>query len=370
MARLAFGLQFDAEDIGQLVLCDRFSALAFQLWRRLAGLCEQVEMIHLPQLEQKLGFAIETVANAVQRGSYVLAHACPVGTGTGHLDLRGRREKTAVAAGHDRHHAGREPALQKLHHGADPGTALLFEFLPAGHGKRPNLDGDAIKARAADHGCDLARLDLEIDHRTVANVGAAARQTIREIAVRLQVVAPGLAPEGGSDGAARDLDWRHLLAFSGQPPNLAQGIGPPLRYGNIRRIKSPPHDALTISIHKRNKHFAREENVAEIRLAFRCRASHLVGMAVDLIQIRALAERKEEENWKFRQFVKFECKLDEKEIDRQVWEATKRVWAGIDCTACANCCREVRPTFSEEEVNRLAALRNDAPAVYWYLSGA
>lgn len=93
-------------------------------------------------------------------------------------------------------------------------------------------------------------------------------------------------------------------------------------------------------------------------------------MAVDLIQIRALAERKEEENWKFRQFVKFECKLDEKEIDRQVWEATKRVWAGIDCTACANCCREVRPTFSEEEVNRLAALRNDAPAVYWYLSGA
>lgn len=94
--------------------------------------------------------------------------------------------------------------------------------------------------------------------------------------------------------------------------------------------------------------------MAEIRLAFRCRASHLVGMAVDLVQICALAERKEEENWKFRQFVKFECKLDEKEIDRQVWETTKRVWADIDCTACANCCREVRPTFSDKEVSRLA----------------
>jgi len=30
------------------------------------------------------------------------------------------------------------------------------------------------------------------------------------------------------------------------------------------------------------------------------------------------------------------------------------VWAGIDCTKCANCCREVKPGFSEEEVDRLA----------------
>ena len=72
--------------------------------------------------------------------------------------------------------------------------------------------------------------------------------------------------------------------------------------------------------------------MAEIRLAFRCRASHLVGMAVDLIQIRALAERKEEENWKFRQFVKFGCKLKEKEMDRQVWETTKRVWERRPCS--------------------------------------
>lgn len=95
--------------------------------------------------------------------------------------------------------------------------------------------------------------------------------------------------------------------------------------------------------------------MAEIRLAFRWSESHLVGMAIDLIQIRTLAERKEEENWRFRQFVKFGCKLKEEEMDRQVWETTKRIWAGIDCTACANCCREVRPTFSEEEVSRLAA---------------
>ena len=77
-------------------------------------------------------------------------------------------------------------------------------------------------------------------------------------------------------------------------------------------------------------------------------------MAGDLVQIRALAKKKEDENWKFRQFVKFETGLNSDRMDKQVWETTKRVWAGIDCTACANCCREVKPTFSEEEVNRLA----------------
>ena len=38
----------------------------------------------------------------------------------------------------------------------------------------------------------------------------------------------------------------------------------------------------------------------------------------------------------------------------QVTETTKRVWAGIDCTTCANCCRKVSPTLNEEEVGRLA----------------
>lgn len=79
-----------------------------------------------------------------------------------------------------------------------------------------------------------------------------------------------------------------------------------------------------------------------------------MSMAIDLVQIRALAQEKEDENLRFRRFVKFECDLDESEMDKQVFETTKRVWAGIDCTTCANCCREVKPTFSEEEVNRLA----------------
>ncbi len=74
----------------------------------------------------------------------------------------------------------------------------------------------------------------------------------------------------------------------------------------------------------------------------------------DLVQIRKLGKGKEEENFRFRQFLKTRCSLEAGEIDERVFEITRRVWAGIDCTSCANCCREVKPTFSEEEVGRVA----------------
>ncbi len=77
-------------------------------------------------------------------------------------------------------------------------------------------------------------------------------------------------------------------------------------------------------------------------------------MAFDLVQIRELAEKKEDENLRFRQFLKTRCNLEPDEIDQRVFETTRRVWAGIDCTACANCCREMKPTFSEAEVSRVA----------------
>jgi Fe-S-cluster containining protein len=77
-------------------------------------------------------------------------------------------------------------------------------------------------------------------------------------------------------------------------------------------------------------------------------------MTFDLVQIRELAKEKEDENWKFRQFLKTQCDRSEDEIDKLVIETTDRVWAGIDCTACANCCRQEKPSFSEEEIGRLA----------------
>lgn len=77
-------------------------------------------------------------------------------------------------------------------------------------------------------------------------------------------------------------------------------------------------------------------------------------MGLDLVEIRTLAEEKEDENLRFRHFLKTRCNLELAEIDQRVFETTRRVWARIDCTTCANCCREMQPGFSEEEVSRVA----------------
>lgn len=77
-------------------------------------------------------------------------------------------------------------------------------------------------------------------------------------------------------------------------------------------------------------------------------------MAFDLVQIRELAQLKEDENWSFRRFLK-NSDFDPNDIDRRVFEITERVWTRIDCTSCANCCREIRPSFSDQDVTRLAA---------------
>jgi hypothetical protein len=74
----------------------------------------------------------------------------------------------------------------------------------------------------------------------------------------------------------------------------------------------------------------------------------------DPVRIRALAEEKEDENWRFRRFLKGSSSRDLGDLDRQVSETSKRVWAGIGCTTCASCCREVSPTLNEKKVGRLA----------------
>jgi Fe-S-cluster containining protein len=77
-------------------------------------------------------------------------------------------------------------------------------------------------------------------------------------------------------------------------------------------------------------------------------------MAIEPIKLRVLAQQKEEENEQFRRFLKVYCNLEPDEIDERTFELTRRVWAGIDCKSCANCCRELQPTFDDADVDRVA----------------
>ncbi len=67
-----------------------------------------------------------------------------------------------------------------------------------------------------------------------------------------------------------------------------------------------------------------------------------------------MAEANEDQNYRFRDFLKHRTRLSSKEVDSLVFEKEEKVWKKVDCTTCADCCREVSPTLNESEVERLA----------------
>lgn len=70
--------------------------------------------------------------------------------------------------------------------------------------------------------------------------------------------------------------------------------------------------------------------------------------------VAKLAEEREEENWRFRTFLKG-LDLEIEELDAIVHGHYEDVASRIDCLACGNCCRQVLPTLDDADVDRLAA---------------
>jgi len=63
-----------------------------------------------------------------------------------------------------------------------------------------------------------------------------------------------------------------------------------------------------------------------------------MGIVHDPGEIERLARQRERENWEFRAWIKGRGP-DDNMLNELVHELTDRVWAEIDCTQCANCCR-------------------------------
>ena len=76
----------------------------------------------------------------------------------------------------------------------------------------------------------------------------------------------------------------------------------------------------------------------------------------DIKRIEMLAAQKEDDNWKFRCFLKRRCDLPSEEIDALFQRFSEDVTREIDCTECANCCRKVSPLLNSKDVETLAAL--------------
>lgn len=70
--------------------------------------------------------------------------------------------------------------------------------------------------------------------------------------------------------------------------------------------------------------------------------------------IQQLAEEKEEENYRFRSFLKGYLDWSDREFDQAVHEIARSVTAEIDCTKCANCCRELGTALDAKGIARFA----------------
>ena len=72
-------------------------------------------------------------------------------------------------------------------------------------------------------------------------------------------------------------------------------------------------------------------------------------------EVKRLAEQRQDENWAFRNWIKMEFDFDDERLMSVVRELADEITAQIDCTQCANCCRETVTNLDDEDTERLAA---------------
>jgi Fe-S-cluster containining protein len=77
-------------------------------------------------------------------------------------------------------------------------------------------------------------------------------------------------------------------------------------------------------------------------------------------KVKAAAGKKEEENWKFRTFLKGHADIDK--LDEQFLSLHNELFDGYDCSQCRNCCRAFDAELQDEEIGQIAAVLGLAKA--------
>ncbi len=67
-------------------------------------------------------------------------------------------------------------------------------------------------------------------------------------------------------------------------------------------------------------------------------------------KVKAEAKKKEDENFKFRSYLKGHA--DEDELDRQFLSLHKELFADYDCSKCRNCCKMYKGSIPAEDIDR------------------
>jgi len=79
-------------------------------------------------------------------------------------------------------------------------------------------------------------------------------------------------------------------------------------------------------------------------------------LITDLVQIEQLGEKKRDENFKFRSFMK-----SRDHSDRILRRIAEGIQERIDCTQCANCCKTSTTEVTERDIEKLARHLHTTP---------
>lgn len=77
----------------------------------------------------------------------------------------------------------------------------------------------------------------------------------------------------------------------------------------------------------------------------------MIIIETDLNKIKKLLLENKDENWKFIYYLKT-CDIPSEKIDSIVHRLYADISSAIDCKACANCCKEMRPVLNIEDIQK------------------
>src|SRR4030042_2156501 len=81
----------------------------------------------------------------------------------------------------------------------------------------------------------------------------------------------------------------------------------------------------------------------------------MIPIEVDIEKINQISKRKEKENLIFRTFLKGK---DDDKLDIIVHGLNEEISGQIDCTKCGNCCINLRPCLTKNEIDTLSRIDN------------
>jgi len=84
-------------------------------------------------------------------------------------------------------------------------------------------------------------------------------------------------------------------------------------------------------------------------------------LEINIEKIARLAEQREDENYRFRVFLKGQ---EDDKIDIMVHKMDKEIRSQIDCKECGNCCIHLHPSVTDEEIETLSRLDHHTPIEY------